>query len=78
MSDGWHEFYFLVGSSAGALIGLLFVVITLTANYDPSRAETGAARLCDPDRGPLRERPVCQRRRPGPGAFPDRPRASSC
>jgi hypothetical protein len=42
MSDGWQEFYFLVGSSAGALIGLLFVVITLTANYDPSRAETGA------------------------------------
>jgi hypothetical protein len=42
MSEGWHEFYFMIGSSAGALIGLLFVVITLTANFEPGRAEAGA------------------------------------
>ncbi|MFZ1072124.1 MAG: hypothetical protein WAO21_01690 [Verrucomicrobiia bacterium] len=27
--DGWENFYVIVGSSAGALIGLQFVVITL-------------------------------------------------
>jgi hypothetical protein len=29
---GWENFYVIVGSSAGALIGLQFVVITLVAN----------------------------------------------
>jgi hypothetical protein len=29
--DGWQNFYVIVGSSAGALIGLQFVVITLIA-----------------------------------------------
>jgi hypothetical protein len=29
---GWENFYVIVGSSAGALIGLQFVVITLIAN----------------------------------------------
>ncbi len=28
---GWDDFYLMIGSAAGALIGLLFVVITLTA-----------------------------------------------
>ena len=27
---GWHDFFVIVGSSAGALTGLMFVVITLT------------------------------------------------
>jgi len=30
--DGWGNFYVIVGSSAGALIGLQFVVLTLIAN----------------------------------------------
>jgi hypothetical protein len=30
--DGWGTFYAIVGSSAGALIGLQFVVMTLVAN----------------------------------------------
>jgi hypothetical protein len=30
--SGWENFYVIVGSSAGALIGLQFVVITLIAN----------------------------------------------
>jgi hypothetical protein len=30
--DGWENFYIIVGSSAGALIGLQFVVITLLAD----------------------------------------------
>jgi hypothetical protein len=29
---GWENFYVIVGSSAGALIGLQFVVVTLIAN----------------------------------------------
>ena len=29
--DGWENFYVIVGSSAGALIGLQFVVVTLIA-----------------------------------------------
>lgn len=30
--SGWANFYVIVGSSAGALIGLQFVVMTLIAN----------------------------------------------
>ena len=37
---GWENFYVIVGSSAGALIGLQFVVITLIA--DMPIAEGGA------------------------------------
>jgi hypothetical protein len=37
---GWENFYVIVGSSAGALIGLQFVVITLIA--DMPIAERGA------------------------------------
>jgi hypothetical protein len=36
MPDTWHEFYFMLGSSAAALIGLLFVVTTLTASFNPA------------------------------------------
>ena len=41
---GWENFYVIVGSSAGALIGLQFVVITLIAERPALRAaEAGAA-----------------------------------
>src|ERR1044072_1362682 len=40
----WANFYVIVGSSAGALIGLQFVVLTLIAERPPLRmAEAGAA-----------------------------------
>src|SRR5262249_54347885 len=40
----WHGFYAIVGSAAGALIGLQFVVMTLVAERPPVRAaEAGAA-----------------------------------
>jgi len=41
---GWENFYVFVGTSAGALIGLQFVVMTLVANRlgGPGRAEAGA------------------------------------
>jgi hypothetical protein len=41
MFEGWEEFYLIVGSTAGALIGLMFVVATLTAGL-ASRAEVSA------------------------------------
>ena len=42
---GWENFYVIVGSSAGALIGLQFVVITLIADMPLLRnqAQAGAA-----------------------------------
>ena len=39
---GWEDFYVIVGSSAGALIGLQFVVITLIANTPVARADAQA------------------------------------
>jgi hypothetical protein len=40
----WESFYVIVGSSAGALIGLQFVVLTLIAETPPLRVrEAGAA-----------------------------------
>jgi hypothetical protein len=40
----WDSFYVIVGSAAGALIGLQFVVMTLIADRPPPRAaEAGAA-----------------------------------
>ena len=43
--NGWENFYVIVGSSAGALIGLQFVVITLIADalIAPGDAQAGGA-----------------------------------
>jgi hypothetical protein len=40
---GWDNFYFLIGSAAGGLIGLLFVVATLTTGFERSQALRGAS-----------------------------------
>jgi hypothetical protein len=40
--DGWENFYVIVGSSAGALIGLQFVVMTLLADMPVARADAQA------------------------------------
>jgi hypothetical protein len=40
--DGWENFYVIVGSSAGALIGLQFVVMTLIADLPASRVDPQA------------------------------------
>jgi hypothetical protein len=40
--EGWENFYVIVGSSAGALIGLQFVVITLIAAA-PARGDAQAS-----------------------------------
>jgi len=39
----WNSFYVIVGSSAGALIGLQFVVLTLIVNRTVRAPEAGAA-----------------------------------
>jgi hypothetical protein len=40
--SGWTNFYVIVGSSAGALIGLQFVVMTLVANMPITRSAAQA------------------------------------
>jgi hypothetical protein len=42
MFKDWDNFYLMLGSAAGALIGLMFVVATLTANRDRDAALRGA------------------------------------
>jgi hypothetical protein len=46
--NGWENFYVIVGSSAGALIGLQFVVLTLLAERPPQRAEEAGAAFATP------------------------------
>jgi hypothetical protein len=41
MFEGWENYYLMIGSSAGALIGLMFVVVTLTAGRDRAEVEHG-------------------------------------
>jgi hypothetical protein len=48
MFEGWGDFYLLTGSAAAALIGLLFVVVTLTQNRERSSAQRGTALYMTP------------------------------
>jgi hypothetical protein len=48
MTEGWGEFYFMIGSSAAGLIGLLFVVATLTADIEQHRALKGVKLFMTP------------------------------
>jgi hypothetical protein len=41
--NGWENFYVIVGSSAGALIGLQFVVLTLIAEMPTARGDAQAS-----------------------------------
>jgi len=50
---GWQNFYVIVGSSAGALIGLQFVVLSLMSDKADARRE----RLCYPHHPALRSGP---------------------
>lgn len=43
--EGWENFYIIVGSSAGALIGLMFVVITLMADMPLSAGNLQAGNV---------------------------------
>ena len=44
----WDSFYVIVGSAAGALIGIQFVVMTLVAERPPIRAADAAAAFATP------------------------------
>ena len=44
----WNSFYVIVGSSAGALIGLQFVVLTLIGERPPQGAEEAGAAFATP------------------------------
>lgn len=46
--DGWENFYLIVGSSAAALTGLMFVVITLTAENREVDAAGGLDAFASP------------------------------
>ena len=41
MFHGWDNYFTLLGTAAGGLIGLLFVVVTLTSGYDRAKAQRG-------------------------------------
>ena len=41
MFKDWENFYLIIGPSAGALIGLMFVVVTLSQGRDAHQYETG-------------------------------------
>lgn len=41
MFEGWSNFYFLLGSASASLIGLMFVVTTLTRSGDRAKAQRG-------------------------------------
>lgn len=70
--SGWENFYVIVGSSAGALIGLQFVVITLIADtpLGHGAAQAGDA-FCDADHRSLRSRTAA-------GGASKRPLARDC
>ena len=38
MFEGWSDYFVLIGTASGGLIGLLFVVITLTSGLDRDRS----------------------------------------
>jgi hypothetical protein len=44
----WENFYLVTGGAAGALIGLMFVVVSLTSNVELERALRGAAIYMSP------------------------------
>jgi len=48
MLERWSEYFFMIGSSAAALIGLMFVVVTLTAGRDRSELEPGKKLFTSP------------------------------
>jgi hypothetical protein len=45
---GWDSFYVIIGSAAGALIGLQFVVMTLIAERPPIHAAAAGAAFASP------------------------------
>ena len=59
--DAWDSFYVIIGSAAGALIGLQFVVVTLVAEK-PSLRATESGRGLVPEATP--SKPIATGNRP--------------
>jgi hypothetical protein len=49
MFEKWHDYYLMLGPSAGALIGLLFVVATLMSNIETDNAIRGMKTYTSPN-----------------------------
>ena len=48
MFPRWDGFYMLLGSASAGLIGLVFIVVTLTSGFDRARALRGSSRFMTP------------------------------
>jgi hypothetical protein len=48
MFQGWDNYFMLLGTAAGSLIGLLFVVVTLTSGRDRAKAQRGQSLYLTP------------------------------
>jgi hypothetical protein len=46
--EGWDNYFILMGTAAGSLVGLLFVVITLTTGHDRERVTRGQSLYMTP------------------------------
>ena len=46
--QAWHEFYFLLGTSAAALTGLMFVVVSINPDTIANRAQAGLRAFVTP------------------------------
>ena len=53
MLEDWHDFYLLIGGAAGSLIGLLFVVVSLTAGGAMEQTDQGRRLYTSPVVGQL-------------------------
>jgi hypothetical protein len=48
MFHGWENYFGMLGTASAGLIGLLFVVVTLTANFETTQAQRGQALYMTP------------------------------
>lgn len=48
MFAGWDSYFTLLGTAAASLIGLLFVVVTLTGGFERAKAERGQSLYMTP------------------------------
>ena len=48
MFEGWGDFYIMLGPAAASLIGLLFIVVTLTSGADREKVMRGQALYMTP------------------------------
>src|SRR5258706_12930033 len=67
--QAWHEFYFLLGTSAAALTGLMGVVISINPDTIAERPTSGVRAFRHADDGVLRDRVHRLGAAPGAASF---------